>query len=159
MIYSDLTNWETEKHTFPAPVRRAVDRLQQMDLAALPPGKHELGETGMFLLLNELTTREKKAIKPESHREHIDVQLLLSGRECMGVAKASPEQIITDERYDKEDIAFYDEVQGEIDVHLAPGGFVVLFPSDIHRPNCSIAEDVPLRKVVVKIHRDLFDQQ
>jgi len=157
LIYSDLRNWQLEKHTFPAPVRRAVDRLQEMDLTVLPAGKHEFGEPGMFLLINELTTREKEAVKPESHREHIDVQLLLSGSERMGVAKASPEQVITDDRYDTQDIAFYDYVEGEIDVDLAPGGFVVLFPTDIHRPNCSVAGDRPLRKAVVKIHRGLFE--
>ncbi|MFC5647863.1 YhcH/YjgK/YiaL family protein [Paenibacillus solisilvae] len=156
MIYSDLTNWEKERATFPEPVRRAIERLQQTDLDALPAGKHEFGEPGMFLLINEVTTQEKSRVKPESHQLHTDIQLVLSGRERMYVAKVSEEQIITDNRYETQDIAFYEHVQHENYIDLVPGDFIVLFPTDIHRPNCSVSEDTPLRKAVVKVHRDLF---
>ena len=154
MIYSDLNNWEREKQTFPAGVRRAIERLQSMDLDALPAGRHEFGEAGMYLLINEPQTRPWQDVQPETHLLHTDIQLLLAGREQMRVAKTAEDQIITDNRYDTQDIAFYGEVNRENAVHSVPGDFVVLFPTDIHRPNCSIDEDMPIRKAVVKIHRD-----
>ncbi|NBD25318.1 YhcH/YjgK/YiaL family protein [Paenibacillus glycinis] len=154
MIFSDMNNWEREKHTFPAAVRRAIERLQSTDLDALPAGRHEFGEPGMHLLINEPETRPWREVKPETHLLHTDIQLLLQGREQMRVAKVSEDQIVTDNRYDAQDIAFYDEVLGENALYLRPGDFVVLFPTDIHRPNCSAEEDMPIRKAVVKIHRD-----
>ncbi|QHT63573.1 DUF386 domain-containing protein [Paenibacillus lycopersici] len=154
MIFSDLNNWEKEKHTFPAGVRRAIERLQSMELDALPAGRHEMDEAGMFLLINEPETRPWQEVRPETHLAHTDVQLLLSGREQMRVAKLSEDQLIVDNRYDAQDIAFYGEVYNENIVNLVPGDFVVLFPTDIHRPNCSVEEDLPIRKAVVKIHRD-----
>ncbi|MBP3964922.1 YhcH/YjgK/YiaL family protein [Paenibacillus lignilyticus] len=159
MIFSDLTNWERERDTFPAPVRRAIERLQQTDLDELPAGRHEFGEPGMFLLINEPVTRDWREVKPETHRLHTDIQLLLSGRERMRVAKVSEEQVITDDRYETQDIAFYDEVHNENAIDMVPGDFVVLFPTDIHRPNCSVEQDIPIRKAVVKVHRDLFATQ
>ncbi|QHW32447.1 DUF386 domain-containing protein [Paenibacillus rhizovicinus] len=156
MIFSDLNNWENEKHTFPAGVRRAIERLQSMDLDALPAGRHELGEEGMFLLINEPETRPWREVKPETHMLHTDVQLLLQGREQMRVAKVSEDQIIVDDRYETQDIAFYGEVRNENAIDLVPGDFIVLFPTDIHRPNCSVEEDMPIRKAVVKIHRDVL---
>ncbi|SFJ24114.1 biofilm protein TabA [Paenibacillus sp. UNC496MF] len=156
MIISDMTNWAREKQTFPAGVRRAIERLQAMDLDALPAGRHDIGEEGMFLLINEPVTRTWREVPPETHRTHTDVQLLLSGREQMRVAKAAEDQIVTDDRYDAEDIAFYGEVHREQTVHLVPGDFVVLFPTDIHRPNCSADEDMPIRKAVVKIRADVL---
>ncbi|MBM7566621.1 YhcH/YjgK/YiaL family protein [Paenibacillus sacheonensis] len=154
MIYSDMNNWEQEKDTFPAGVRRAIERLQGMDLDALPAGRHEFGEEGMYLLVNEPDTRPWNEVQPETHLLHTDIQLLLSGREQMRVAKVSEEQIIVDNRYDTQDIAFYGEVRNENAVNLVPGDFLVLFPTDIHRPNCSVEEDMRIRKAVVKIHRD-----
>ncbi|UVI30018.1 YhcH/YjgK/YiaL family protein [Paenibacillus spongiae] len=156
MIYSNLANYEYEKATFPAPVRRAIDRLLDMDLDALPAGRHEFGEPGMYLLINEVTTQPKEHVKPESHLVHTDLQLLLTGRERMVVAKLSASLEPEDDRFAAQDIAFYGAVSGEIDVDLVPGAFVVLYPTDIHRPNCSVEEDIPIRKAVAKIHQDLF---
>ncbi|RAP74119.1 YhcH/YjgK/YiaL family protein [Paenibacillus montanisoli] len=156
MIFSDLTNWERERHTFPAPVRRAIERLQQTDLDGLPAGRHDFGEPGMFLLINEPVTRDWREIKPETHRLYTDIQLLLSGRERMRVAKVSEEQVVTDDKYEAQDIAFYENVHNENTIDMVPGDFIVLFPTDIHRPNCSVEEDMPIRKAVVKVHRDLF---
>ncbi|BBH23740.1 hypothetical protein Back11_50850 [Paenibacillus baekrokdamisoli] len=158
MIYSDLTNWQKERLTFPEPVRRALDRLQQTDLDVLPAGRHDFGEQGMFLLINEVTTQDKSKVRPETHKLHTDIQLVLTGQERMCVAKISEDQAITDNRYETQDIAFYEHIHNENQIDMVPGDFIVLFPTDIHRPNCSITEDLPLRKAVVKIHQDLFEK-
>lgn len=156
MIFSDMNSWEQEKATFPAGVRRAIERLQTMDLDELAVGRHDFGEEGMYLLVLEPETRPWNEVKPETHRYHTDVQLLLRGREQMRVAKASEDQIVTDDRYETQDIGFYDEVLNENTVNLAAGDFLVLFPTDIHRPNCSVGENMVTRKAVIKIHRDVL---
>lgn len=88
----------------------------------------------------------------ESHKEEVDIQLLLDGNEKIQL-------------YDKEDVKISDDYNPETDcvfysicgepiseIVLKKGKFAVFFPDDIHRP--LVAIDVPqkLKKIVFKLN-------
>ncbi|NOU85353.1 YhcH/YjgK/YiaL family protein [Paenibacillus sp. LMG 31460] len=56
------------------------------------------------------------------------------------------------------DIAFYDfSIEEESVIYLKPGMFVVIFPTDVHRPCCCAAESTRIKKIVIKIHKKYWN--
>jgi len=53
-------------------------------------------------------------------------------------------------------MAFFDEVQNEFEIALKPGMFVIFFPDDLHRPVISRNGGDFLKKVVIKINKELL---
>lgn len=93
----------------------------------------------------------------ESHRKEVDIQLLLSGNERIGVF--SSENVTIKEDYnDKIDCVFYN-VNGEPHsvVDLNKGLMAVFFSDDIHNPQLAVKSKVEsLKKVVIKINEKVF---
>jgi biofilm protein TabA len=56
----------------------------------------------------------------------------------------------------EQDLLFFKSVQNEMDLILTQGMYVILFPQDIHRPGCLYGEGGRVKKVVVKISKDLL---
>ena len=84
------------------------------------------------------------------HRDHIDIQYLISGIE--GIACRLDDGAITpSEAYDpSRDVAFYPKtLDGESLLHLQAGDFAILYPGEIHRPGCGTGNIVD--KIVIKI--------
>lgn len=159
MIVSDIRSLEQERHLLPAAVQRGLDYVLKQELAQSAPGKYELEGDLMFALVQEVVTRPLAEQKPESHAVYTDIQLLVSGEERLGVSRKDPGFRPVDDQFEARDIAFYDKAQSprESEIVLQPGMFTVFFPSDIHRPCCSVSVDGPIKKVVVKIHRQLLE--
>ncbi|SMC22216.1 biofilm protein TabA [Andreprevotia lacus DSM 23236] len=156
MMLGNLLSWPLQQAVFPAAVNHALALLQQQDLATLPAGRYPLDGDKLFFMIQEMNTRPQQDKKPEAHREHADIQLLLAGNERYGMAPPAPESCIVEDRRDTHDIAFYAAPADEVFFDLQPGMFAVFFPGELHRPCCAVAEAQPIRKAVVKIHRSLL---
>ncbi|MBD0384249.1 YhcH/YjgK/YiaL family protein [Paenibacillus sedimenti] len=161
MIISDILHFEQERHLLPPAVQRGIEYILSHNLSEAELGRHPLeGDNGdlMFANVQESITCPKQEQKPESHAIYTDIQFLVSGEERLCVYKLQPDVKIVDNKFDSHDIAFY-ELEAkhlETDIILKPGMYAVFFPSDIHRPNCSVQEQTTNKKIVVKIHSDLL---
>ncbi|WP_248929998.1 YhcH/YjgK/YiaL family protein [Paenibacillus hamazuiensis] len=158
MIFGDLKAWEQEKHLYPAAVRRGLEFLQSRDWESVEKGKYPIEGDLMFALVQELDTEPLAQRKPESHITHTDIQFLIRGEEKIGVCRWSPELVVAENRLETDDYALYDSVAGESELVLQPGQFAVFFPWDVHRPCCQVKESMPIKKVVVKIHKQLWQE-
>ncbi|KAF0811688.1 Toxin-antitoxin biofilm protein TabA [Andreprevotia sp. IGB-42] len=156
MLLSDLDNWLLQQAAFPTAVNHALTLLLQQDLAGLPTGRYPLDGDKLFFMIQEMHTRPQQDNRPEAHREHADIQLLLSGEERYGVALAGADRQVVEDLRDTHDIAFYAQPAREVFIDLQPGMFVFFLPGELHRPCCAIAAPQPVRKAVVKIHRSLL---
>lgn len=156
MFVSDLASWRSRAAVLPAAVTRALEALDRRELSTLTPGRYPLDEDGMFLLIQQLTTKPAADCRPEAHREHADIQLVLDGSERYGIAPHDPALLPIDDLLNSRDIAFYPTPRHEWFLDLAPGQFVVVYPGDLHRPCCAVSTPQPVRKAVVKIHRRLL---
>lgn len=156
MIFGDLTNFDKEEHLFPEAVRRGIDYIRRLDLGSKEPGKYELEGTLMYALVQEVHTRHASRQRLESHDCYADIQFLVSGEEKIGLIRHSPNMVVTENKLMSDDIAFYESGEAETEILLKPGKFAVFFPSDIHRPCCSAVEDRAIKKVVIKIHKQLW---
>jgi YhcH/YjgK/YiaL family protein len=156
MILGDMRHWEREKRTYASVLQRAIEHVRGYNLATLPPGKYMLEGDAMFMLVQDAQTKPKHEHKAESHRKFVDIQLLIEGEERIGVSRLTQACVVSEDKLEESDVAFYSDIDAESDIVLAPGMFAVFFPADVHRPCCAVTEGMPIRKVVVKIDLSLF---
>jgi YhcH/YjgK/YiaL family protein len=127
---------------------KAFAYLKTTDLKTLPKGKYTIVPEKVTVSVTEDSTRNFEKTTWESHRKLIDIQYIISGEEKMGVAKVSSAKV-TKPYDEKRDAANY-EVDGKYYVS-EPNKFFVFFPGDAHRPNITTSNNLPDKKIVIKI--------
>jgi YhcH/YjgK/YiaL family protein len=127
---------------------KAFAYLKETDLANLKPGKYLIDGEEVFATVAEAKSKEFDVSEWESHRKYIDIQLVITGKEKIGVTPLS--QMSIKKPYDDaRDVAFY---TGEGKYFVAePGTFFIFFPEDAHRPNIKVDGFDTDKKVVVKV--------
>ncbi|MDR3412591.1 MAG: YhcH/YjgK/YiaL family protein [Formivibrio sp.] len=156
MITGLLSDVSKQKALLPAAVVRALEVLQQQDLAGLAPGRYEIEGDKLFYMVQEAMPRALDASKSEAHRTYADIQLPLTARERFGVSLPQAGIVASDDRYEANDIAFYPNPANEFFMDVDPGAYAVFLPGELHRPCVMIKDQTPYRKVVVKVHHSLL---
>lgn len=159
MFWGHIDNWEDEKAILPAALQKAMEHIRSLDFDQVPDGKYELDGRRMHASIKTTTTRPAAMQKAESHRTYIDIQYVISGEEKIGVVPWSSSLQVAKDDLDARDVAFYDNVPHEMELHQKPGMYAVFFPTDVHRPCCSVGREGPVRRMVVKIDRRLLDSE
>lgn len=115
-------------------------------LSTMPLGTYTLIPGKVTASLSETKTKTREEAKWESHRQFIDIQYTITGKEIIGMTDSS-KAVIT-EPY-KPDIMFY---KGEGKYHVSdPNYFFLMFPSDLHMPVLKTEEYDTIRKLVIKV--------
>ncbi|NOH63155.1 N-acetylneuraminate anomerase [Vibrio sp. RE88] len=140
----------------PAAVTRALQYLSQHDLDQLAPGRYEFEGDKMFANVMAFSTVEEAEKKAEVHQEYIDLQYLVLGEEKVVYGLENGEYQYATEYNTEDDFALVNDFACASSVALKSGDFVVFFPEQPHKPGCVVAEPHTIKKVVVKIHRDLI---
>ncbi|EKZ6362171.1 TPA: DUF386 domain-containing protein [Klebsiella aerogenes] len=161
MIVSSLQAWPAQQAAFHPAIRQALAFIASQDFQRFAPGKIDLIPGKLFCLLQEMESVPFAQARPESHKQFIDIQYLISGEERMGVSRAeSGCPRVTEDRTPQQDILFWHVEDEEMQITLKPGMFAVFFPQDIHRPCCHPrdGERQHIRKAVMKIDRALLEE-
>lgn len=147
MIFDHLANAGTYAACHPL-LPAALDFLRTADLSGLPEGRIDL-QPGLYVLIQEKTTKSPAEMKWEAHEKFLDIQLLIKGREKYGFALR--EKMSCTVPYDPaKDVAFFAGTGSEIT--LEEGEFCIFFPQDVHQPLLTPGEEpVAIKKAVVKI--------
>jgi YhcH/YjgK/YiaL family protein len=96
----------------------------------------------------ETLPREQRTF--ESHREYIDVQYIVAGREIIYYRDAST--LTPKAPYDAKEDSVYYESADDRPFMLQAGEFAIFWPHDAHKPACRASEkNDTIRKVVVKV--------
>ena len=114
------------------------------------PGVYELSSR-VKAIVSEYTTKEVKDNGYEAHRQYIDIQYLISGKEKI---KCLPLEYLKEKKaYSAEnDAAFYEENGVKpSDLLLDNGFFALFFPQDAHMPQLSVGNPESVKKVVIKV--------
>lgn len=126
-------------------VVEGLEFLAKTDFSKLEDGRHVIND---YMYVNVETYQTKEDALFEAHRDYIDIQYIISGEEKIGVTKYSDckENI----PYDKErDIEF---LNGEGEFYpMRTGDYMILYPTDAHKPSISLNEQTTVRKAVVKV--------
>lgn len=153
-IHADYT-----RMGYPAAIIRALDFLKNTDLQALPGGRHAIEGDMMYVNVDDVETRLFETTKPESHKNYVDIQFMVSGEENMGFF-VDHGRVQPIESYPERDCYFYpNESVDEGTIYCPEGYYTVFFPSDIHRPLLAVNDKpISIRKVVVKVHVSLLGE-
>ncbi|WP_421260522.1 YhcH/YjgK/YiaL family protein [Aeromonas sp. 600774] len=118
-----------------------------------PLGKSEIDGLKLFCLVSEEMTEPATDRRGEFHRDYLDIQLLLDGEEWIGVGPHEYADEGAD--YPHPDLWFVDDEQTTY-LALQPGDFAIFWPGELHRPLCTFNQPTKVKKLVVKVHRDLL---
>ncbi|MFG0834300.1 YhcH/YjgK/YiaL family protein [Aeromonas bivalvium] len=149
-------NLETLDRTpLPAPLARIMKEvvISVDHWLAAPLGKANVDGLRLFTLVSEEMTEPARDRRGEFHEQYLDIQLLLRGREWIGVGPHQYRQEGASHPYP--DLWFVDHEQTSY-LALQPGDFAIFWPGELHRPLCTPGEPGAVRKLVVKVHRDLL---
>jgi biofilm protein TabA len=127
--------------------KHAFEYVDQIDINAIPVGRHEIDGEAMYALVQEYNSKLKEEGKWEAHRRYIDLQYMVKGAEGIGYANIHHLQ---QGEYDT--AKDFLPLQGEGDlVTVRSGSFVLLFPEDAHMPGMAVGNPAPVKKIVLKI--------
>ncbi len=132
---------------------RALEFLQNVDLQKLTPGEITIDSRELFARVGGYITEDFAEKNPEKHFDYIDVQCMVAGTESIGVGSVDPTMDIIINKKSEDDIVFYNHCTDEQFYTLQAGEMMVLFPWEVHRPGCIVADKAAevVKKVVVKV--------
>ena len=112
-------------------------------------GKYDL-ENGVYVSVQEYTTKARSEAKYEAHKKFIDIQMILNGKELIAVSPIE-KMTISDEYNEEKDFMLFHHNDECTDYVLEAGDFLILYPQDVHMPCVCVNEKSPVRKIVVKV--------
>jgi YhcH/YjgK/YiaL family protein len=121
-------------------------------LAAVPAGETvriELG-AGVFALEQSYLAKPAAEGRWEGHERHIDVQVVVSGRELMGVIDVN-QLVLAEDLREPRDLLFFAPQDECSTLRVGAGELAVFFPADAHMPSLADGAPTLVRKTVVKV--------
>ena len=146
MLYGTLKHLDSYRGIHPG-IMRGLELLRDTDFSRLEDKRYEVDGDNLFFSLQSYESKPSNDT-PEAHKQYVDIQLLVSGRERMGVAPLE-DMVEVAEARPEGDIWLY---HGPTDEILLTGDrFAVLWPEDAHAPGIAVDGPEPCRKCVVKV--------
>ncbi|ACR67826.1 YhcH/YjgK/YiaL family protein [Edwardsiella ictaluri] len=148
----------TQRGDLPNPIRRALQRALEAGAAHLENGTHPIDGEQLYMNVMTLTPLGAEEKLGEIHRDYLDIQLVLQGEERIDFAMAG--QARECQPYQQEgDYQLCAAMMQPQRLIMTPGMFAVFLPGEPHKPGCISRTSDPIRKVVVKLHRDCLKEE
>ena len=81
MIIGNISEAASGFSKYPEAVREALQYLCQQDFKNMADGKYPIHGEDSFAILQRYNTRVPESGKPEAHRQYVDIQYIVEGRE------------------------------------------------------------------------------
>lgn len=135
-----------------SPDHQIYKRIEGLPLNAFE--KVNLGN-GIFAIEQKFNSKNREDCFFESHIKYIDIQLLITGAECM--ESCDIHKCSVDQKYDKEkDLITYNDIKITNKISLTPGDFAIFFPQDVHMGCQRQDSSVLCTKTVIKMPLKYF---
>lgn len=145
-IIEQASRYFEKRNKFYWAIKYAVD----FDISQ-PDGDYEVKRMDIIAKVQSYKTSPAEQRTFESHRLYADIQIMRQGSERQDVVIAEKLEPLRPYQ-DQKDVTEYNPPNIYSSVVLHPGQFVVYYPEDIHRPNCSIGCDSKMvRKICMKV--------
>ncbi len=128
---------------------KVFDFISKNDLVNLAIGKYTIDGDNVFAPVSEYETKLPADGKWEAHKKYLDIQIVLSGKELIGIAPIK-KSTVTVPYNETKDVMFVEPTAGK-DYQAKPGTFFIFFPGEAHRPNMMDGEQVKVKKIVFKV--------
>ncbi len=149
MIFDELSNIGRYASLSPN-FQKAIAFLTCTDIFSLAVGDIEVQDDLVYGFLKEGNLKTENE-KWETHKRYADIQVIIEGAERIGYMPNTG-QTLMDPYNEVKDVAFHNEPGTGTQLTLQKGDFVILFPGELHRPDCPVKENGFSRKLVMKVH-------
>jgi len=112
----------------------------------LRPGKYPIIGEQVFASVTEAPSHNKEDVKWESHKNYVDLQFIIRGKEMIGIADTSKATIT--KPYSADAINYTADGKYYI---TEPDKFFLFFPNDAHRPTIKADGYDVVKRIVIKI--------
>lgn len=153
MIFGNIKDIPMLLPYMPEALQKGLEYIAKTDFSKMENGNYEIEGKAIYAGVNTYMTEPVEDRKPEKHRTYIDVQFMGAGKETLWYKSVTEEDVVTEDYLDERDVCFYGAVKELNCVNLEQGDFAILFPWEIHRPNCDFqgGSSNQVQKIVVKI--------
>ena len=137
----------------PAQLKQVIQHVMANFNADSALGKFDVDGENQFVMIFNDSTSPAEERRQELHGKYLDIQIVLAGQEKMVFSNLAAPQGRA-EWLEGKDIAFLPlEQQGleEKSFIMNAGDVVVFYPGELHKPMCTVGENAPVKKAVVKI--------
>lgn len=147
--------------SYPVVIQNVLEYLNSIDKEQLALGRHELpgfdSKQAWFVVL-EYNKEPLGNFKPEVHKYHSDLQIVLEGSEVMAWSLDTGTHTDAGPYKQERDLQFYEYAGVELNsIHAKHNQFYLFTPNTVHITNIENDDSQPVRKLVVKIHNDLLE--
>ncbi|MGL4253009.1 MAG: YhcH/YjgK/YiaL family protein [Fusobacteriaceae bacterium] len=126
----------------------AIEEIIKENYKKSEVGKHEVDGKNVFYNTQTYTTKDLENCFFETHKDYIDIQLLVKGEENMAVSGVDKLEV-TQEYNPEKDV---EKQSGECEtvIKVTEDSFVMFFPGEPHMPGMKVLEKSEVKKVVFK---------
>lgn len=128
----------------------AIRYITSHDLSALPMGRTELSDGGVFINVMEAAANPIEKQNYEIHKNYMDIQIDLAGTEMIQIGDAAD---MTVEDYNPETDFGVARCGNLTSCIMGPGNFIVCMNGEPHKPGIAVTGDTVLKKCVFKVHK------
>lgn len=130
-------------------IEEALAAIEGINFDEAELGKHVINDD-IFLLLQKYDSKDPKEARFETHNNYLDIQYVVKGKECLEIAPKTIMEVT--ESYDPErDVEFYKDVEDATKIVLTDGAYVIIYPTDAHKPGMYVGRPSEVKKIVAKI--------
>jgi len=128
----------------------AIKTIKGLDLANIAVGKYVVNDD-FYYLIQEYDSKLLKDCKLEAHREYVDIQYVIEGKEAIDIRDFGNLEVETPYNPEK-DVTFYQTPNIMERLELSAGSYAVLLPETAHKPGIAIDDKpVKIKKCVCKV--------
>ena len=131
-------------------IKSALDYLLDIDVYAIEIGKKYKVDETFFYSIQTYVTKDEKKCDFESHKQHVDIQIILEGKEAIDVADIS--RLTIKEAYNSDlDRAIWNTPIRSSRMTLTKGNYIILYPENAHKGAISVERKEKVIKLIGKV--------
>ena len=148
MIFDNVKNAALYYGAHPL-MKQAFELALTLTDSSVPMGRHD-GENGVYVMKSTYDTKQTDEATYEAHRQYIDLQILVSGKER--ILDCDLDALSVTHPYEPDYLlGTAKEGTGEQTLVLNGGDFAVFNPTDAHAPGLAAGSSEKVVKLVAKI--------
>jgi biofilm protein TabA len=129
---------------------KAITFLNTTNLDTLSVGKHLIDGENVFVSVSEGPTKEYDKTGWESHRNYLDIHLMMAGKERIGMLDTAGAEVTNPYDAAKDVANYHPNIKGNYYV-ADSNTLLIFFPQDAHRPSIHVDGYDKVKKLVIKI--------
>lgn len=117
-------------------IDNAINYLKGLDLKSIPVGKYQVNDD-FYYSIQEYDSKLFENCKLESHKNYVDIQIVVCGEEAIDIAPIADLELLTDYNPEK-DVSFWKTADVMERIELRNGSYAVFLPRTGHKPGIAI---------------------